>query len=138
MGRKKNSNAGSGVAIILIGAAALLAAIPKEAWIGVAVLTGMGIVVYLYSKPKSSAPSSVEDEVPTAALRSIASESASARRASTSPLARASAPVEHVSTAARRGEDLRLRLPVAHKCVGASSWIPLGRSIDVGGCNSML
>jgi len=135
MGRKKNSNAGSGVAVILIGAVALLAAIPKEVWIGVAVLTGIGIAVYLYSKSKSSPPSSVEDEVPTAVPRTIASDSATARRASTSPLARASAPVEAVSTAARRGEDSGFRLPAAPKGVGAASWIPLGRSIDVGGLN---
>ncbi len=136
MGRKKNSNAGSGVAVILIGAVALLAAIPKEVWFGVAVLTGICIAVYLYSKSKSSPPSSVDDRVPTAAPRSIASDSASARRASTSPLARASAPVEPVepvSTATRRGEDSGFRLPAAPKGVGAASWIPLGQSIDVGG-----
>jgi uncharacterized tellurite resistance protein B-like protein len=133
MGRKKNSNAGSGIAVILIGAVALLAAIPKEVWIGVAVLTGIGIAVYLYSKSKSSPPSSVEDDVPTAAPRRIATDSATASLVSTSPLARSSSPVEPVSNAAKRREDPGFRVPATPRGVGAASWIPLGQSIDVGG-----
>lgn len=133
MGRKKNSSAGSGVAVILIGAVALLAAIPKEVWIGAAVLAGIGIAVYLYSKSKSSQSPAVEEEVPSSALRQAASDYATTRQASTSPLARTSAPVEPVSAAARRGEDSGFRVPAAPRGVGAATWIPLGQAIDVGG-----
>lgn len=133
MGRKKNSSAGSGVAVILIGAVALLAAIPKEVWIGAAVLAGIGIAVYLYSKSKSSQSPAVEEEVPSSASRQAATDYATARQASTSPLARTSAPVEPVSAAARRGEDSGFRVPAAPRGVGAATWIPLGQAIDVGG-----
>lgn len=133
MGRKKNSNAGSGVAVILIGAVALLAAIPKEVWIGAAVLAGIGIAVYLYSKSKSSQSPTVEEEVPSSVSRQAASDYATARPASTSPLARTSAPVEPVSAADRRCEDSGFRVPAALRGVGAAMWIPLGQAIDVGG-----
>lgn len=133
MGRKKKSNAGSGVAVILIGAVVLLAAIPREVWIGAAVLAGIGITVYLYSKSKRPHSTEVEEQAPSSAFRAVARESAGPMQAPTSPLARVSAPVEPVSAGAGVGEAPSFRVPAALRGVGPVAWIPMGQSIDVGG-----
>lgn len=149
MARRKKSGSGGVIGALVIGAIALLAAIPKEVWIGVGVLAVIGIAIYLYSQskkaqdvleeqppePNRSAPRSLEAaartrQAPTAspAPRYVedgepvsVGQSSGAYRTSLPP---AAAPAPTVSN---------FRVPAAPKGYGAGRWLPPGEAVSIAG-----
>lgn len=55
MARRKKSGAGGGIGALFVGLLVLLAAIPREVWIGIGVLAAVGVGIYLYLKSKDNA-----------------------------------------------------------------------------------
>ena len=133
MGKKKSSNTSGGVAILLVGAVALIAAIPKEVWIGAAVLAGVGIAVYLYSKSKSSESAAAEDRPTVLDSRPMASPAVAPQRVAAHTLARFSEVDEPVSAGVGQAPSSTFRIPTAPRGFGAASWVPPGQAVDVGG-----
>ena len=66
MARRKKSGAGGGIGAVVVGLLVVLAAIPREVWIGVGVFAAIGVGIYLYLKSKGGA-----HEVPQEAARQI-------------------------------------------------------------------
>src|SRR5256885_2618366 len=64
MARRKKSGAGGGIGAVVVGLLVVLAAIPREVWIGVGVFAAIGVGIYLYLKSKGGA-----HEVPQEAAR---------------------------------------------------------------------
>ncbi|BAL95133.1 tellurite resistance TerB family protein [Rubrivivax gelatinosus] len=133
MGKKKSSNTSSGVVILLIGAVALIAAIPKEVWIGAALLAGVGIAVYLYSKSKSYRSPAVDERPSALESRPATRPEVAPQRVAAHTIARFSEVDEPVSTGAGQGRVSAFRIPAAPKGFGQASWVPPGQSVDVGG-----
>ncbi len=133
MGRKKGSNAGSGVLIILAGAVALIAAIPKEVWIGVAVLAAIGIAVYLYGKSKGSQSNLVDQQASAAPPRPSQPSAPAPRRVSAQSVARFTDTDTPVNTGAVQAEASSFRIPSAPKGFGNASWVAPGQSVSVAG-----
>ena len=80
MPRKKKSGSGGVIGAALIGAFALLAAIPKEVWIGAVVLTVIGGALYLYAKSNKKRvpePVNLREEPPLHSSRTSVSRTAS-------------------------------------------------------------
>lgn len=112
---------------------ALIAAIPKEVWIGVAVLAAIGIAVYLYGKSKGS-QSNLLDQQPSAAQPRPSQPSVPAtRRVSAQSVARFTDTDTPVSTGAVQAEASSFRIPSAPKGFGNASWVPPGQPVSVAG-----
>lgn len=106
MARKKKDSLG-GVAIFIVGGiVALISAVPKEAWIGIGLLTALALVIWAVSK--SSTKDSPSDEIETLEPRVQATISYSSRQSSPTP--------ERL-----KGEPVHPR------------WIPKDQSIEVAG-----
>jgi uncharacterized tellurite resistance protein B-like protein len=117
-----------------MGAIVLLAAIPKEVWIGVGVLAAIGIAFYLYSQSKKT--------------QFLVDESEPLRQVSRQATRGAREPAKSIMQAAPRfvADDIPVtvnqapapassgfKLPSAPKGFGAASWVPAGQTVSVGG-----
>jgi uncharacterized tellurite resistance protein B-like protein len=112
-------------AVEIIGATVLvvfmlLQAIPKEAWIGVAILAVLGVLVYLYSQSKKSPPTTDDIKM----TGKIPRTRTSARRSSEDHT-----PVSVASSSSKSG----FKLPLAPKGFGEAKWFPAGESVSVAG-----
>lgn len=133
MGRRKKSGAGGGIGAVVVGLLVLLAAIPREVWIGVGVLAAIGIGIYLYLKSKGGAQEAPQETarparaVPRPESRApIAPISAGASRLhhEEQPVPVATSPVPVAPS---------FRLPTPPKRFGPGVWVPAGESVEVGG-----
>ena len=61
MARRKKSGVGGGIGAVVVGLLVLLAAIPREVWIGIGVLAAVGVGIYLYLKSKDNAQAAPEE-----------------------------------------------------------------------------
>jgi uncharacterized tellurite resistance protein B-like protein len=141
--RRRKSGSGGVGGVLLVGAIALLASIPKEVWIGAGVLLVVGFALYLYRKSKGSAVVAEELEstrqaVPRGTARAVAIPAR--------PLRPESAPISPQSAASVPAADQPVRVnpkqsatPKALKVLvpptgyGVGAWIPAGQGVQVAG-----
>lgn len=134
MARRKKSGSGGVVAALVIGAIALLAAIPKEVWIGVGVLAAIGVAIYLYSQSKKAQVVVEESEPPRQASRPTARVAPPPARPSAQAAPRFVADDTPVSVAPPPAPaSSGFKLPAAPKGFGAATWVPAGQSVNVSG-----
>lgn len=135
MGRRKKSSGSEGVlGVLVLGGFALLAAIPREVWIGLGVIAALGAVGYFYNK--------AQQEKKTKALMAeadrLAEESTQLLKQVRKP--RKAPPVQRVADEELvpippHGVPLSssFRIPPAPQGFGAAAWVPYGKSIVVAG-----
>lgn len=119
---------GGGFGIVLLGIAiAVLASIPKEVWITIAVIAVIGTLIYFFVGKKAEVPPPVEQprRPPSPAPRR---PPAATGRAS-------AVPSEPVSVYRDSGDDRSTKLPAPPPGHGAASWVPPGQSVHVSGVN---
>lgn len=58
--RRKKAGGGGGIALLFVAVVGLLAAVPKEVWIGAGFILAIGLTIYFYSKGKKSQPTPAE------------------------------------------------------------------------------
>jgi uncharacterized tellurite resistance protein B-like protein len=134
MARKKKSGSGGVVAALVIGAIALLAAVPKEVWIGVGVFAAIGIAVYLYSQSKKAPVALEEPEPQKPASRSAAPATQPAARALSAATRRFTGDDTPVSVGTLQAPaSSGFKLPAAPTGLGAATWIPAGQAVSVSG-----
>lgn len=154
MARKKKSGTGGVVAAVVIGAIALLAALPKEVWIGAGVLVVIGLVLYVYRQSKGAAQAAapVDEAGPprTGLQQAHRSTEAAARASATSAKTQAPRFVEDGEPVSVSPRPAALRnpvrsapapapgvsgfkLPAAPKGFGAATWVPAGQPVNVSG-----
>jgi uncharacterized tellurite resistance protein B-like protein len=123
--------------VVVIGAIALLSAIPKEVWLGAAVLLAIAIAGYLYSRNRKS------DDVSPASGREDASAPSMAM---SPPKPSVPRPASPVTRAARAAEEQPMpvrtqatapapsfRIPPAPETYGKARWVPVGQPVVVAG-----
>ena len=117
----------------MLGALALMLAIPRDVWIAIAVLTAIGIGLYLYSQSKKSAAAIEQPEPqrqPARASSSFQNSASTSGRAAP----RFVADETPVSVApAQAPASGAYTLPTAPKGFGAAIWVPAGQPVSVGG-----
>lgn len=133
MAKKKSSNAGGGLLVLVAGAVALIAAIPREVWVGAGVLAAICIAVYLYAKSKNSQSGRRNSYAVAPDSRPVVTSAPAQRRMSAQTVARFADADEPVSTGASQGQRAAFRIPSAPKEFGAASWVPSGQTVSVGG-----
>jgi len=131
---------GGGVGLVLIGGAiALLASVPREVWIGLAVICAIAAVLYFFAKssggtskstppPKSWAP-----PPPPASTWTPPAPSPSDRSRAPAPARGTGNVSEPVSVYNEPTSGSGRRVPAAAAGYGAASWIPPGQSVDFAG-----
>lgn len=136
MGKKK-SGLGGVIAGAVIGVLALLAAVPRDVWIGIGVLAAAGLGIYLYRQSKrSDEPPTVPDDpirplsFPEPAARTRSSPADKHEPGTPLRFADDEAPV---IAAPAQAPATSFRLPAAPKGVGGASWVPPGQSVTVSG-----
>lgn len=121
----------------VIGLLALFAAIPREMWIGIAVVVVIGVAIYFYRKSRvSTADVSQGDGRPVrSALRAEdRAPVATGRRVSPSAVGRFVDDDEPVSVAASPvSSPSSFRVPAAPTSYGAATWVPSGKDVTVAG-----
>lgn len=122
---KKSGGGGIGL-VLVVGVAGLLAAVPKEVWIGLAMLAAIGGAIYLFSKNKSNAQSTPAPESWPPAAPATPKSYTGATRA-------AAAAREPVSAYQDASPERGRRVPSAPAGYGKASWIPPGQSVTVAG-----
>lgn len=151
-------SSGGGLWLVL-GAFVLIAAVPKEVWIGLGVLGGIGLVAYfvikyLNSEPAPSAtvpgarrePTLAEltGETRTGSISRPKSQTANARSVTTPPLratgqSRPSPPPQtdefYATPAPAAKPASSYAIPKAPSGFGDGRWVPPGESIQVSGVN---
>lgn len=149
MARRKKSGSGGVIGALVIGAIALLAAIPKEVWIGVAVLAVIGFAIYLYSQSRK-AQDVIEEQPPEPARSAPRSLEAAARTRQAPTASRAPRYVdddEPVSVGQPSGayrsslppapapapSVSNFRVPAAPKGYGVGRWLPPGETVSIAG-----
>ncbi len=154
---KKKSDVGAGLLVLVVGGLSLLALIPKEVWIGAALLTVLGAIAYFWSQSKKgSSSSSTPDQHPqrdsTLPSRRIRSQPprATTFQSVARPVAPPSTvrPASHTSPASQqpRQADLPVSvarqeeptsrgflIPSAPQGFGPGRWVPAGETITVAG-----
>lgn len=118
---RKNSNSGSGLVLLVLGAIGLVAAIPKEVWIGAGVLLLVGAAAYFYRKTKAS---KLEGQAHVASHSFLRRESLATPASDDLPVT-VSRPLA--------SELSGFRVPAAPKTFGSASWVPVGQSVQVAG-----
>lgn len=153
MARRKKSGSGGVIGALVIGAIALLAAVPKEVWIGVGVLAVIGIAFYLYSRSKT-AQDVVEGQLPAptgSASRSLEAAARTRQAPTASPAPRyveSGEPVSVVQSSSAFRHPLppapaptptptptvsNFRVPAAPKGYGVGRWLPPGEAVSIAG-----
>lgn len=56
MARRRKSSPGGALAVLFLGALALLMSIPEEVWIGIGVVAAVGLLLYLFATKQKKAP----------------------------------------------------------------------------------
>lgn len=134
MARRKKSGSGGVVATLVIGAIALLAAIPKEVWIVVGVIAAIGIAFYLYGQSRNTQVGVDEPEPLRPASRPAARVAQEAARRITQVAPRFVADDTPVTVGpAPTPATSGFKLPSAPIGFGKASWIPAGQTVSVSG-----
>ncbi|MFN0305996.1 MAG: TerB N-terminal domain-containing protein [Burkholderiales bacterium] len=140
MARRKTSSAGRVIVGGIVGLLALLAAIPREVWIGVVVLTVIGVAFYVYAQLKKSQGSLDGQKSVQEPVRLVSNDAPRAARSRSNrgnaavPARRFvedDTPVSAAMASAPTTSDFRL--PTAPKGFGAAAWIPAGQPVSVSG-----
>lgn len=120
---KKSGGGGAGI-LLVGGAIALLAGVPKEVWIALAVFGGIGAVLYFIAKNKGASQSGRPPPPETWSPPAPPARPRSHRGATTTVQ-------EPVSVYREPGGDSGHRVPAAPAGYGAATWIPPGESVNV-------
>ena len=122
---------GGGVGLVLIGGAiALLAAVPKEVWITLAVVGGIGAVLYFIGKSKGTSQPAPPPETWSPPAQSAPP---ARQRSYTGAASAAVAAQEPVSVYRESQADAGRRVPAPRAGHGTATWIPPGQSVNVAG-----
>ena len=114
----------------VIGLLALFAAIPREAWIAIAAVVVIGVVIHFYRKSGSSTASVSKGDGRSAQSAPVATN----RRVSPSAVGRSVDDDEPVSVAADSvSTPSSFRVPVAPSSYGAATWVSAGKDVTVAG-----
>lgn len=133
MARRKKSGVGGGIVAVVVGLLVLLAAIPREIWIGVGVLAAIGVGIYLYLKSKGGAQETArparavpcpESRAPVAPSPAVSSRVSSRLHDDEQPVAVAASPAPATPS---------FRIPAAPKRFGLGAWVPAGEAVELGG-----
>ena len=133
MVNRKKSGPGTAIGAVVVGLLVLLAAIPREIWIGFGVLAAIGVGIYLYLKSKGGAQEATrparavpcpESRTPVAPSLAVSSHAASRLHDDKQPVAVAASPAPATPS---------FRIPTAPKRFGPGAWIPAGEAVEVGG-----
>lgn len=134
MARKKKSSTGGGLGLLIVGVLALLAAIPREIWIGVGVLLCICLVLYLYEQSKKKQPEAREHSASSHLLRDPP-ESPLPPRSTRQSMGNIGDDDDAVSpvftTRSLVSEPTGYSVPSAPKGFGTAVWIPAGQSVQV-------
>lgn len=147
MARRKKSGSGGVLGALVIGAIALLAAIPKEVWIGAGVLAVIGIAIYMYGQskkaqevieepppdPNRSAPRSLETTTRTRQTPSGTRAPRYVEDAEPVSVGQSSGTYRTSSPSAPAPPVSNFRVPAAPKGYGVGRWIPPGESVSIAG-----
>ncbi len=133
MARRRKSGGGGGIVAVIVGLLALLAAIPREIWIGVGVLAAIGVGIYLYLKSQGGAQEAArparavpcpERGAPVAPSPAVSARVSSRLSADEQPVAVAASPASATPS---------FRIPAAPKRFGPGAWVPAGEAVELGG-----
>jgi len=137
MPRGKKSGSGGVLAAAFIGAVALLAAVPREVWLGAAVLLAIAIAGYLYSRNRKSddvSPASGREEASAPSIAISPPKPPPPRR--TEPVTRVARPADEQPMPVRTqatAPAASFRIPPAPESYGKARWIPAGQPVEVAG-----
>ncbi len=158
MARRKKSGPGGVVAVLVVGAIALLAGIPQEVWIGIGVIAAVGVAIYLYRQSKKAVV--VEEREPQRRASRVASRDAPAVARSLEATARVSLPPPAPKPTQRFVPDdepvsvaptpptyrnplpaapapapfvSNFKVSAAPKGYGAGRWLPPGETVSIAG-----
>lgn len=110
------------VGALVIGVIAVLASIPKEAWIGFGVVAAIGIAIYLYRQSKAVRPMPQEPEPQQLTSQPVARAAASAARRATAQAApRFVADDAAVSLSSGQASPPAFKVPPAPRGYGAAA-----------------
>jgi uncharacterized tellurite resistance protein B-like protein len=125
------------LAAAFIGAVALLAAVPREVWLGAAVLLAIAIAGYLYSRNRKSddvSPASGREEASAPSIAISPPKPPAPRR--TEPVTRVARPADEQPMPVRTqatAPAASFRIPPAPESYGKARWIPAGQPVEVAG-----
>jgi tellurite resistance protein len=126
MARGSKSGGGGVIAVVVIGGLALLAAIPKEVWIGLGVLAVVGVAIYFFNQNSSPSAAAEAQTPPTAqpprGVTGARSAAKSAGWAGDSPV-----------SVSQGSASSSYRVPSAPAGYGNATWIPAGQPVNVAG-----
>ena len=137
MPRGKKSGSGGVLAAAFIGAVALLAAIPREVWLGAPVLLAVAIAGCLYSRNRKSddvSPASGREEASAPSIAISPPKPPAPRR--TEPVTRVARPADEQPMPVRTQATApapSFRIPLAPESYGKARWIPAGQPVEVAG-----
>lgn len=151
MGKRKSAS-GGGVISLLVAAFVLYSLVPREIWIGIAIVLALFCLAYLwdkFSKSSKSPPSSTPDTAPTTkpsrtrhaapaasvGLRIAASQTTHDSVSNFSAPAKAAAeqlPVS-VTPVDSRSTVRDFKLPSAPAGFGPARWVPAGETVTIAG-----
>jgi len=137
MPRGKKAGSGGVLAAAFIGAVALLAAVPREVWLGAAVLLAIAIAGYLYSRNRKSddvSPASGREEASAPSIAISPPKPPAPRR--TEPVTRVARPADEQPMPVRTqatAPAASFRIPPAPESYGKARWIPAGQPVEVAG-----
>lgn len=121
-----SKSGGGAIGVVVIGLLALLAAVPKEVWIGLGVLAVIGVAIYFFNQ-NSSGSASAQASPPAAAPTSRVVTGTT--RAGESARWNDDSPVSVSQTPASSA----YRVPPAPAGYGNATWIPAGKPVTVAG-----
>jgi len=121
----------------VIGLLALFAAIPREMWIGIAVVVVIGVAIYFYRKSRGGTVDVSEGDgrpVHSALRAEDRAPKASNRRAPPSAVGRFADDDDPVSVAASPvSTSSSFRVPAAPSSYGEATWVSVGKDVTVAG-----
>jgi len=122
-----SKSGGGAIGVVVIGLLALLAAIPKEVWIGLGVLAVVGVAIYFFNQNSSE---TVSNDAPPPAGASRAS-----RVVTMAPTAAQSARQsdDYPVSVSRAPAFPAYRVPAAPQGYSNARWISAGESVQVAG-----
>ena len=138
MPRKKKSGSGGIIGAAVIGLLALIAAVPREVWVGAAVLAVIGVAIYLYSKSRSAPAqgAALGNEQPARPLtvrRTETLEIPAQRAHSRAPESMVGGDEPFAVGGAATPPSSSFRIPSAPAGFGKAKWIPAGEPVNVSG-----
>lgn len=116
----KKSDSGVGILVLVGIVIAILSSIPKEVWIGLGVIAGLGVAIYIYKQSQKN--------------KLQADQAAFQRDYSSSQQSSGDRPVSMGIHALSEGSDV-FRIPAKPKGIGPAKWLRPGEAVAVAGAN---